>query len=117
MTIPVTHPPVMRGSAELVQCYKWLLNLKEILQDLQSTETTNKPENDQSKYMPNWVTPPVTSTSSGTKGQMAFDDYYLYVCTDSNTWGRIAFETTWGYLEDMDGDALEFMDGTKIETH
>lgn len=36
----------------------------------------------------NWVTPPATATSSGTAGQVAYDDSYFYVCTATNVWNR-----------------------------
>lgn len=38
-----------------------------------------------------WVaTAPTGATSTGKKGQMAFDATYLYLCTADNTWKRIA---------------------------
>jgi len=120
MTINLRMPPVTRSTPELVLLHKWLLEIQKALQDIQDSVTIVEGNNsdDQSKYMLNWVTAPLTSTSSGTAGQMAYDSYYLYVCTDTDVWRRIAFETTaWGYLEDMDGVPLEFVDGTKIETH
>ena len=35
-------------------------------------------------------TPPSSSSDVGIPGQTAYDDNYLYVCTDSNTWKRTA---------------------------
>jgi hypothetical protein len=37
---------------------------------------------------------PATATSPGTRGQVAFDDDYFYVCTDTDTWKRTSL-TTW----------------------
>ncbi len=37
-----------------------------------------------------WVTPPATSTSSGTAGQIARDDSYFYIAVATNTWVRAA---------------------------
>lgn len=36
-----------------------------------------------------WVAPPLTSTSSGTAGQIARDADYLYVCIATNVWRRV----------------------------
>lgn len=33
---------------------------------------------------------PSSVTSTGTKGQLATDGQYLYVCTDTDTWRRIS---------------------------
>lgn len=37
---------------------------------------------------------PTSSTSSGTKGQIAFDANFAYICTATNTWGRFPLTTT-----------------------
>jgi hypothetical protein len=34
------------------------------------------------------ITPPVTSTSTGIKGQIAADDDYIYYCVATNLWKR-----------------------------
>jgi hypothetical protein len=34
------------------------------------------------------VQPPTTSTSNGTKGQIAYDSSYIYLCVSANTWMR-----------------------------
>jgi len=34
--------------------------------------------------------PPATSASAGSPGQIAFDANFLYICTATNTWKRIA---------------------------
>lgn len=39
-------------------------------------------------------TPPATATSTGIKGQLAYDTDYLYICVAANTWKRSAL-TTW----------------------
>ena len=50
----------------------------------------------------NWTTPtldtidvavPANATSAGTAGQIAFDANYIYVCTATNTWKRVAIVT------------------------
>lgn len=38
--------------------------------------------------------PPISSTAAGTKGQMAFDSEYFYVCVADHTWIRVACETS-----------------------
>lgn len=42
---------------------------------------------------------PTTATSTGTKGQIAFDSTHMYICSATNTWKRIAyassFESAW----------------------
>jgi hypothetical protein len=37
---------------------------------------------------------PSSATDTGTKGQIAYDDNYIYVCVETNTWKRSAL-TTW----------------------
>lgn len=37
---------------------------------------------------------PASSSSSGTKGQVAYDNSYLYICVDTNTWIRSAISTS-----------------------
>jgi hypothetical protein len=41
-------------------------------------------------------TAPSSSTSTGTLGQIACDNDYLYVCTAANTWKRTAALSGWG---------------------
>lgn len=36
---------------------------------------------------------PDSTTSSGSKGDVAFDESYLYVCVAANTWRRVALGT------------------------
>lgn len=43
----------------------------------------------------NLTTVPTTSTSTGTPGQMAFDDDFFYVCTATDTWKRTPFQFRW----------------------
>lgn len=38
----------------------------------------------------NYVTPPATSTSPGTAGQVAYDGSYFYICVATNVWVRAA---------------------------
>lgn len=40
--------------------------------------------------------PPLTKDSVGKKGEWAIDSSYLYICVDTNTWERIAYDDTWG---------------------
>ncbi len=37
---------------------------------------------------------PATSTSSGTKGQVAYDSNYVYICVETNTWIRANIQST-----------------------
>ena len=39
-------------------------------------------------------TPPASATSDGLKGSIRWDEDYIYVCTDTNTWKRTSL-TTW----------------------
>ena len=39
------------------------------------------------------VTAPATAASTGTTGQVAVDTGYIYVCTATNTWKRVAVAT------------------------
>lgn len=42
-----------------------------------------------------WVpTPPATSTSTGSLGQVAFDTSNVYICVAANNWKKIAL-TSW----------------------
>ena len=34
---------------------------------------------------------PATSSSAGTLGDICYDANYMYICTASNTWKRLAF--------------------------
>ena len=36
---------------------------------------------------------PASASASGTKGQVAWDSSYIYVCTATNTWKRVAIST------------------------
>jgi len=36
---------------------------------------------------------PETTVSAGSKGDIAFDENYLYVCISSNVWRRVAIGT------------------------
>lgn len=48
---------------------------------------------DLSRGMPPLVAAPASAAAAGTKGQMAFDTGFIYVCTALNTWKRIAIAT------------------------
>jgi len=37
---------------------------------------------------------PSSSTSTGTAGQIAVDATHIYVCVGTNSWGRVAIDTT-----------------------
>jgi hypothetical protein len=44
-----------------------------------------------------YVAVPITPTSTGVKGQRAYDSTYVYECIETNTWARYARElTVWG---------------------
>ena len=36
---------------------------------------------------------PSSSSASGTKGEIAYDTSYIYVCVATNTWKRVALST------------------------
>jgi hypothetical protein len=36
---------------------------------------------------------PAASNSTGTKGQIAWDTGYIYICTATDTWERVAIAT------------------------
>ena len=38
---------------------------------------------------------PASASAAGTKGDIAWDTSYLYICTATNTWERVAI-ATWG---------------------
>lgn len=40
-----------------------------------------------------WQPAPASATALGRKGDRAFDDNYLYICTATNTWKRVALST------------------------
>lgn len=40
-----------------------------------------------------WVTPPFSSSSAGTVGQIASDGIYFYMCVGTNFWCRVAVTT------------------------
>jgi len=39
-------------------------------------------------------TPPATAGEVGLKGSVKYDDNYIYICTDTDTWKRATL-TTW----------------------
>lgn len=39
------------------------------------------------------VTAPTSATSTGTAGQIATDTNYIYVCTETDRWKRVAIST------------------------
>lgn len=41
----------------------------------------------------NWSTPPLSTNSTGTEGEIAYDSNYLYVCVSNNTWKRTILAT------------------------
>lgn len=42
-----------------------------------------------------WSSPPAAPGSTGTTGEIAYDDDYLYVCIATDTWVRAALATNW----------------------
>lgn len=40
-----------------------------------------------------WTSPPSSASDPGTPGDIAYDSLYLYICTDVNTWRRVALST------------------------
>ena len=41
------------------------------------------------------ISVPSSPISEGNKGDVVFDDTYMYVCIESNTWKRINIDTSW----------------------
>jgi len=41
------------------------------------------------------ISVPSSSTSEGNKGDVVFDDNFMYVCVSTNTWKRISLDTNW----------------------
>ena len=41
------------------------------------------------------ISVPSSPTSEGNKGDVVFDDTYMYVCINTNSWKRINLDTTW----------------------
>ncbi len=41
------------------------------------------------------ISVPSSSTSEGNKGDVVFDDNFMYVCISTNTWKRISLDTNW----------------------
>lgn len=39
------------------------------------------------------VDAPASAVSTGSKGQIAFDSSYLYICVNTDTWKRVAIST------------------------
>lgn len=55
-----------------------------------------------------WSSVPATSSSSGTAGEIAYNNNYFYVCVANNTWKRVAL-STWGGSDgsyEVDGTTL-----------
>lgn len=42
-----------------------------------------------------WAGTPASKTASGTAGQIAKDDNFIYVCTATDTWKRSPIATNW----------------------
>lgn len=42
-----------------------------------------------------YVAPPITPTTTGTRGQWSYSSGYLYKCVATNTWVRHVIATTW----------------------
>ncbi len=41
------------------------------------------------------ISVPSSSNSEGNKGDVVFDETYMYVCIDTNTWKRIFLDSNW----------------------
>jgi hypothetical protein len=46
-------------------------------------------------FLGSWASAPASKTSSGTAGQVAKDDNFIYVCTATDTWKRAPIATNW----------------------
>jgi len=55
---------------------------------------------------------PSSATDTGTQGHIAWDSIYLYVCTETDTWKRVAL-SSWGVTGDV---LLETGDSLLLET-
>lgn len=66
-----------------------MLPLSAIINDNGTFKTLNKYLYDNQAF----TTVPSSSSDTGTKGQMAIDSTYLYVCVDTNTWVRTLLVT------------------------
>lgn len=42
-----------------------------------------------------WKDPPLTSTSPGTAGDLAYDSNHIYICIATNTWRRTNAHNSW----------------------
>ena len=58
------------------------VNLQNWLRELRTVLTT-QPMNART---------PSSTTDRGTRGELAFDGTYLYVCIDKDTWGRLLLD-------------------------
>jgi len=61
---------------------------------------------------------PASSSASGTKGDLAWDENYFYGCIATDTWRRIPW-TIWGVVSGEimiyeDGDTMVFEDGNTM---
>ena len=66
--LPKDQVDLLASSLELSQ--------QEIFEDLRSKATT--------------TSVPTSATANGSPGQIAYDSSFLYVCTATNTWRRVA---------------------------
>jgi hypothetical protein len=61
-----------------------------------------------------WSSVPSSATATGTAGQIAYDGSWYYICTATNTWGRVALQTWDGYYSSV--SLLLPMDGNNNST-
>ena len=64
--------------------YEVIVEQKEVTVDLVNANIINVIQS----AVFEWVDPPLTRNSTGTIGQMSFDDDYFYICVATNVWAR-----------------------------
>jgi hypothetical protein len=57
------------------------------------TDLDNKPTIPSITGLLSWTTVPATASSTGTAGQIAYDEDYFYICTATDTWVRTILNT------------------------
>lgn len=61
--------------------------------NVKTITTSNFANSVASKFISNSA--PVSNTSNGTTGQIAYSNTHLYICVANNTWGRATLTLSW----------------------
>jgi hypothetical protein len=88
--IPTVNATYDLGSAEKKFRSLYLHNATMYLGETAFSETNV----DDSMEIKN-ISVPSSSTSEGNKGDVVFDDNFMYVCISTNNWKRISLDTNW----------------------